>query len=117
MRFEIGRLGELLGATIEWANVGPVAGVDPDVGLEVEVQREPLAATLEGAKVGLLARMNQLVAFEFARLNERLATLVANMDPGPMRMEVLPHRIAVAEHLITTILFAGITGSICGGAR
>jgi len=49
VRLEVGRLGELLIAAVERADVGPVAGVDPNVRAQVEVQREALPAAFEGA--------------------------------------------------------------------
>lgn len=38
MGFQVGGLGKLLVATVEGANVRPVAGVNPHVGAKVEVQ-------------------------------------------------------------------------------
>ena len=60
MRFEVCGLRKLLAAAVEWTDVGPVSRVDPDVGAEVEVEREPLPAALEGALERLLAGVNEL---------------------------------------------------------
>lgn len=99
VRLEVGRLGELLVAAIEGADVGPVARVDTDVRPEVEVQREPLAAALEGALEGLLARVDELVALELRALDEGLAALGADVDAGAVGVEVLAHGGVVPEHL------------------
>ena len=49
VRFEVGGLGELFAAAVERTHVRPVSGVDPHVGAQVEVEREPLPAALERA--------------------------------------------------------------------
>jgi len=107
MRFEVCRLGELFIASVEGADVGPVTGVDPDVGPKVEVEREPLAAALEGALEGFLAGVHQLVALELGALHEGLAALGAHVDARPVGVEVLPHRRIVTEHLGAALVGAG----------
>ena len=47
VRLEVGGLGELLAAAVERTHVRPVTRVDPNVGPQVEVQREALSAALE----------------------------------------------------------------------
>lgn len=48
VRLEVGGLRKLLVAAVERADVGPVAGVDPHVRAQVEVQREAFSTAFEG---------------------------------------------------------------------
>ena len=107
MRFEVGRLRELFVAPVKWAYVRSVTRVDPDVGSEVEVQREPLTTALKRALEGLLARVNKLMPFQFGALDEGLAALGADVNTGPMGVQVLPHGGIVAKHFGAPLVGAG----------
>ena len=79
----------------------------PDVGAQVEVEREPLAAALEGALEGLLARVHQLVPLQLGALHEGLAALGAHVHPGPVGVQVIAHGRVVAEHLGAALVRTG----------
>lgn len=64
VRLEIGRLGELLVATVKRTHIRPVAGVDADVRPQIEVERKPFAAAVKRALERLLACVDQLVALQ-----------------------------------------------------
>lgn len=102
---EVGGLSELLIAAVEGADVGPVAGVDPDVCAQVEVQGEALPAAFESALEGFLPRVDELVPFEFGALHERFPALRADVDARPVSVEVLPHRRVIPEHLCTAFVW------------
>jgi hypothetical protein len=60
VRFEVGGLGKLLVASVEWTNVGSIPGVDSDVSSKIEVQRKTLPTTLKRALERFLPGMDQL---------------------------------------------------------
>lgn len=52
---------------------------------------------------GFLPRVDELVTFEFGALDERLATLGADVHAGSVGVEVLPHGRVVPEHLCAAL--------------
>ena len=57
-------------------DVGPLAAVEAEVGLEVGGVAEPLVAALPGAEVRPLPAVHQLVLLEVGELTEALGTLI-----------------------------------------
>ena len=74
---------------------------------QIEVQREPFAAAFEGALKRLLAGVHQLVSLQFAGLNERFATLGADVHPWTVRMQVLSHGAIVSKHFGAILVRTG----------
>lgn len=107
MRLEVGGLSELFVAAVEGADVGPVAGVNAHVRAQVKVQGEALAAAFERALEGFLSRVHQLMPLQFGTLHEGFATLGAHVHARPVRVQVLPHRGVVPEHLGTSFVRTG----------
>ena len=50
--------------------------------------------------------MDELVALELGALDEGLSALCANVDPGAVRVQVLPHRAVVSEHFCAALVRA-----------
>lgn len=51
----------------------------------------------------LFPRVYELMSLQLGALHERLATLCTHMHPGPVGVQVLPHRRVVPEHLTTSL--------------
>lgn len=91
VRFEVGGLSKLFIASVEGADVGPVAGVNAHVCAEVKVQREAFPTALKRTLKGFFSGVHQLMALEFGALHEGLPALCAHMNPRAVSVKVFPH--------------------------
>lgn len=74
---------------------------------QIEIETKPLPAAFERALERLLSRVDELVPLQLAGFDEGLAALSADVDSRAVRVQMLPHRRIVPEHLVATFVWAG----------